>query len=425
MASAETTFLKEIYLRGLDGVQPAVLLKKCLHRHEGKLYCHNTRIPASRGGRNILAGSGKAALNMAKALLPYLPGNTEKAPLIVPSGTPGGEYPLLPGDHPLPGANSLRAGKAVLRLLHSAGPSDTLYYVLTGGSSSLLEYPLPGISREEMRNATEHFLAKGLSIREINFLRARLSRVKGGRLAAECKADIHVFVLSDVMGNDMCSIGSGPFYAYPEGRFDCGELLREYGLDTALPPHVLKALRENRPPQPPREVPHYLCGSNIDLLGALSRALKARDIRTLVFPESLFGEAVKAGRMIADMIRHYSGPLPIAMIFGGETTVTLGSGPGKGGRSQETALAALEALGDRKGWALLCAGSDGIDGNSDAAGAAVDGSVWKKAAEKGLSPGACLTAHDSYTFHRHCGSLIRCGHTGTNVNDIAVALLTG
>ena len=146
-------------------------------------------------------------------------------------------------------------------------------------------------------------------------------------------------------------------------------------------------------------------------------------IKPLSFPESLFGEARQAGKMIADMIKFYSGPKPVCMIFGGETTVTLNASPGQGGRSQELALSALEVLKDMKGVTLLAAGSDGMDGVGGAAGAIVNAETYRKALELGLSIPEYLDRHDSYHFHDQCGSLITTGHSGTNVGDVVLALI--
>ncbi|MDZ7795761.1 MAG: glycerate-2-kinase family protein [Candidatus Marinimicrobia bacterium] len=211
MFSPGKKFLKDVYLQSLSAVQPSALFGKYLHRFENKLYYHNSLVPAAADGKTVLAGSGKASVNMAKAVLGYVSVKPENTLLISPFLNTGEKFRVLPGDHPLPGRNSCRAGKTMAKLMNDLEPGDLVYYVLSGGSSSLLEYPAEGISIEDIQKANKVFLASGLTIHEINFLRTRLSRIKGGGLAEYCRANVCVFVLSDVMGNDMSVIGSGPF----------------------------------------------------------------------------------------------------------------------------------------------------------------------------------------------------------------------
>ncbi|MFO7841831.1 MAG: DUF4147 domain-containing protein [Fidelibacterota bacterium] len=425
MFSPEKKFLKDVYLQSLNAVQPSVLFGKYLHRFENNLYYHNTLVPVSSDGKTVLAGSGKASVNMAKALLSYLSVKPDNTLLVSPFPNTGKEFRVLSGDHPLPGRNSCRTGKAMAELMKDLKPGDLVYYVLSGGSSSLLEYPAEGISAGDIQKANKVFLTNGLTIYETNFLRTRLSRIKGGGLAEYCRATVCVFVLSDVMGNDMSVIGSGPFYSPATQNYDIDTLIRQYRLEESLAPHVIKKLRENTPAakKEKKDIPHFLVGSNIDLLGSAAAILEKKGINVITFPESLYGEARDTGKMIASMIRHFRGPRPSCLLFGGETTVTLSGKTGKGGRSQETALSALLELNKENNYVLLCAGSDGIDGNSDAAGAVVNEHTQKKAKDTGLSLSEFMERHDSYSFHQQCGSLIKTGYTGTNVNDIAMALL--
>ncbi|MDZ7821375.1 MAG: DUF4147 domain-containing protein [Candidatus Marinimicrobia bacterium] len=423
MFSSEKIFLKDVYLQSLNAVRPSVLFEKHLHSSGNTLYFQNTPLPVFPPGRILLAGSGKASVQMAKALLPRLPVTPERTLLVSPRPDAAEGLQVFPGEHPLPGKKSLNAGKAMTELLRDTAPGDTVFYMLSGGSSSLLEYPLEGISMEDIRNAGAAFLERGMSIHEINALRSRLSRVKGGRLAELCRANTHVFVLSDVMGNALSVIGSGPFYPPPAGSFDPDLLIETYRLGECLPEHILGKLRENAPPAAGIPATHHLLGTNTDLLGTAAGLLEKAGMRVICFPDSLYGEAREAGEMIAQMILQYRGERPACILFGGETTVTLSGKSGKGGRSQETALSALRELGGREDYALLCAGSDGIDGNSDAAGALVDHRTRAKAKDSGLSLTAFLRRHDSGTFHERCESQIRTGYTGTNVNDIAMALI--
>jgi len=280
------------------------------------------------------------------------------------------------------------------------------------------------ISLEDIQKSTDSFLSLGMSIHEINVLRATMSQVKAGKLAKICKAKTYIFVLSDVMGNDLSIIGSGPFYKTAIEQNMIENLIAKYKLEDHLSKHIINVFKNHQAIRNIRDIPHYLIGSNMELLEAAELNCFDESIRPLSFPESLFGEAILAGKMIADMLKHYSGPKPTCMIFGGETTVTLNDHPGKGGRSQELALSVLEELKNTPGLSILSAGSDGIDGVGGAAGAIVDADTFKTANSLGLSIEAYLDKHDSYHFHKQCGSLIEIGYTGTNVGDVVLALIS-
>ncbi|MBN2781226.1 MAG: DUF4147 domain-containing protein [Candidatus Marinimicrobia bacterium] len=415
-------FLKTVYLKSLVDVHPDALFSAYLHLYDRELYYRNTLIPLGSRGRLVLAGSGKAALTMAKALTRYLPRPPDETLLIAPAGGNEDMQGVYPGDHPVPAENSLASGQKMLELLDSLNEHDVLLYLLSGGSSSLFEVPAEGLTIEDIQAATRVFLSAGLPIREINFLRARLSQVKAGRLAARCKANCHVFVLSDVMGNDLSVIASGPFTTLDPHAMNLEGLIRDYALDRRLPEHLLHLLRTNPPPQAAATVPHYLIGSNMEFLGAAEKHLEAEGIHTLSYPESLYGEARDSAGMIAAMIRNYRGPKPACLLFGGETTVTLSGDHGEGGRSQELALAAVSLLKDLPGTCLLAAGSDGIDGTGEAAGAVVDSGTYGLALSLGLSPEPYLVRHDSAAFHRRCGTGIVTGPSGTNLGDLVMAM---
>ncbi len=423
MSPKEKIFLTDIYLRTLQSVHPDALFSKYLHLYESNLYYRNTRINCHPSGRLILAGSGKASLTMAEALLNFLPKKPDKTLLISPFQNTTSHFDVYRGNHPVPAAESINAGKQMLALLDSLHEEDLLLYVLSGGSSSLFEYPVDGISIDDIQKATQVFLAQGLSIGEINFLRAGLSQVKAGKLAERCKANCQVFVLSDVMGNDISVIGSGPFSAQKSPSYTADTLINKYHLDSFLESHMIHRLRKNISLQSEKHIPHYIIGSNIDILESAAGILEESGIKTISFPESLFGEADDAGLMIANMLTNYTGSRPICMLFGGETTVTLSTGYGKGGRAQETALSTLNKLKNTPGITLLCASSDGIDGYTDAAGAIVDAATYQIAKANGISLEDYLLKHDSYFFHQQCGSLIKTGYSGTNVGDIVMALI--
>ncbi len=423
MPSKEKEFLNNTYHKIIDAVQPDALYKKYLHVFDNTLYYRNTLIDLETSGKLVLAGSGKASLSMGKAILPYLTRKPDNSLFISPSEPSEAPFTVMQGDHPTPDKKSLIAGNCMFELIDSLTEDDTLIYFLSGGSSSLLEYPIPGISLEDIQKSTESFLSLGMSINEINILRGAMSQVKAGKLAKLCKAKSCIFVLSDVMGNDLSVIGSGPFYKTPVEQNIIEELIAKYKLEDHLSKHIINIFKTYQAISNIRDIPHYLIGSNMELLEAAELNCFDEGIRPLSFPESLFGEAKHAGKMIADMLKHYSGPKPTCMLFGGETTVTLNKNPGKGGRSQELALTVLSELQDTPGITLLSAGSDGIDGVGGAAGAIVNTDTYKAANYLGLSIQEYLEKHDSYHFHKQCESLIEIGYTGTNVGDVVMALI--
>ncbi|MEA2077313.1 MAG: DUF4147 domain-containing protein [Candidatus Marinimicrobia bacterium] len=423
MSSKEKEFLKNTYQKIIDAVQPEALYNKYLHVFDNTLYYKNTVIDMDTPGKLILAGSGKASISMGKAILPYLTRKPNETLFISPLEPPDALLKTMKGDHPIPGENSLRAGKSMLALIDSLNENDTLIYFLSGGSSSLLEYPISGTSITDIQDITKIFLSSGMTIDEMNILRSALSQVKNGMLGERCKAKSYVFGLSDVMGNDFSVIGSGPFWHSCFDVNDIEELIFKYRLKDVLGEYLDKLYINYELIPFKDDTPHYLIGSNMDLLEAAELICFDESIRPLTFPESLFGEAKQAGKMIADMLKYYSGPRPTCMIFGGETTVTLNDDPGKGGRAQELALSVLEELKDMPEISILSAGSDGMDGIGGAAGAIVNAHTYKKAESLDLSIQDYLDKHDSYHFHKQCDSLIVTGYSGTNVGDVVLALI--
>jgi len=406
----------------VDHVKADALYKTYLRFFNNTVYYRNTPLDTYPKGKLILAGSGKASLNMGKAFVKYLPQQYDDSLFISPVKGSDTPFKVMLGDHPIPGINSLRSGESMLELISSLDENDILIYFLSGGSSALMELPEQGLTIDDLGKATDIFLANGLSIHEINILRAALSRVKAGKLASICKAKCYVFVLSDVMGNDMAIIGSGPFHPSNSDPEKMSEIIDKYDLHKDLAQTVMNAFRSYEVDKI-RKIPHFLIGSNMDLMHAAEIACFDAAVKPLSFPESLFGEAQKSGKMIADMLKLYSGDKPACMIFGGETTVSLNEHPGKGGRSQELALSVLQELKDTPGLYLLSAGSDGIDGVGGAAGALIRTDTYHKSQELGLSIQEYLAKHDSYHFHEQCGSLIKTGYSGTNVGDVVMALI--
>jgi glycerate-2-kinase len=347
---------------------------------------------------------------------------------------------VVPGDHPEPGAGSRSAAEALARAAADAGPRDEAWVLLSGGTTSLLGAPIDGVSAADLATLYAVLLGSGLDISAINQIRKRFSRWGGGRLAAAlAPARVRVFVVSDVIGDDLASIGSGPCVPDPARARDVRRALDSAGLSARVPPALLALLSDveaGRAPETPKphdpafaKVETRLIASNRLALDAAAARAVALGLSAEIVQAPLAGEAASAGRELATTLLSYArasaGQPRRCVIWGGETTVTLGADPpGLGGRSQELALAAAEVLaraGDDR-VALLAAGTDGRDGPTDAAGAVVDGNTWEAVRRGGRDPARDLAAHDAYRALDAAGALLRPGLTGTNVMDVVIGL---
>ena len=341
--------------------------------------------------------------------------------------------------HPLPDENGLAATMEIIRL---AGTFDARTFVLcliSGGGSALLVAPYGAISLKEKQEAVDLLLKGGATIHELNAVRKHLSRVKGGRLAQIMSpATIESLILSDVMGDDLDVIASGPTAPDTSTYEGALRVVEKYGLSTRLAPSILGLLKEGASgaaPETPKagdpvfsRVVNRIVGNNSGALEAAARKARALGFDAAVSPEPVQGEARDAGRRLAQKaMAVQSGRSPEAhtkrcLISGGETTVSV-KGHGLGGRNMELALAFALAVEGREGITLLSAGTDGTDGPTDAAGAIVDGKTAPDARARGISPEDYLARNDSYHFFEKAGGLLRTGPTGTNVMDIQVMLV--
>jgi hydroxypyruvate reductase len=344
--------------------------------------------------------------------------------------------------HPVPDERGEEAARAVEALAQGLGESDLLLLLLSGGASALLPAPCPGISLADKARTTSLLLRAGASIHELNAVRKHLSRLKGGGLArAAAPARVVALVLSDVVGDDLSTIGSGPVAPDPTTYADALAVLSERGLLAEVPPPVrarLEAGQRGEAPETPkpgdpllRRVATRIVGSNRLTVEAAAREARRQGLRSLVLTTRLEGEAREAARILVAILRECveagrPARPPVCLLAGGETTVTV-RGNGQGGRNQELAVAAVEPLGGFPVPAVLASlATDGIDGASDAAGGVVDGETQKKAREMGLAPPAhFLAENDSRNFLGPLGGLIRTGPTGTNVVDLTVLLAGG
>lgn len=372
-------------------------------------------------GKTILIAVGKAAWQMARAALDTLD-HVDGGIVITKYDHVKGDLPGIPcweAGHPVPDDNSFSATKKALDLVQGLSAEDTVLFLLSGGGSALFELPL--IPGEELQDITKQMLACGADIVEMNRIRKRLSAVKGGKFAQACApAKVLSIVLSDILGDPLDSIASGP--AYPDSS-TCEQALavvKKY--DLQLSPEALTLLHQETP-KTLDNVETHINGSVRELCAAAADAATRLGYEPVYLTDQLSCEAREAGRFLSAVLKSHAGSgRSLAFIAGGETVVHL-TGKGLGGRNQELALAACEGIAGLSGAAVFSFGSDGTDGPTDAAGGYTDGGSLDALKESGLDLYEVLADNDAYHALKSIGGLIVTGATGTNVNDVAVALL--
>ena len=371
-------------------------------------------------GRVLLVAAGKAAWQMARAAVEAL-GPVDAGVVVTKYGHVQGQLPgvaCYEAGHPVPDENSFRATQAALDLVAGAKETDTVLFLLSGGGSALFEKPL--IPGGELQDITQQLLACGAGIVEMNTIRKRLSAVKGGRFALACApARVYSIVLSDILGDPLDMIASGP--AVPD-RSTCAQaqaIAETYSLRLS---GAARACLQQETPKALDNVETHITGSVRELCAAAAAACGQLGYQPVLLTDHLDCEAREAGRFLADIARTHAGRgQATAYLAGGETVVRL-TGHGLGGRNQELALAAAPGLAGLPA-AVFSVGSDGTDGPTDAAGGYVDGDTAAALAARGLNAGAVLADNDAYHALQAVDGLIVTGPTGTNVNDVAVVLV--
>lgn len=440
MVQSNQGTLERLFRAAVNAVDP----ERCVVRHLADragpvvLSSRGRTVARLDRGRIWVVAAGKAAVGMARGALSVLgerlAGGVVAAPVV--DRRLSTRLRCFSAGHPLPDAKSVAAGRAVWRLLGRVGPSDTVLLLLSGGASSLLALPAPGVSLRDKIRTTEELLRSGAPIGEVNAVRKHLSLLKGGGLARRAgRARVVALLVSDVIGNRPSVIGSGPAAADPTTFAEAWRVLERRGLLGRIPPSVRQRLalgRLGRLPETPK--PGELCTRHV-VVAHVGRALHAAKAeaeslgaRATIVTRALRGDTRAAARRLALLARRLAqgrrSRRPICLLAGGETTVAV-RGRGRGGRNQEFALAfALEVAGVG-GIAALSAGSDGIDGPTDAAGAFVDSTTVARARGLGLDPRKFLERNDSYGFFRRLGDLFRPGPTGTNVMDLKFVWIGG
>lgn len=426
--------LKKIISRGLAAADARAAVGRAISRDGAELVIGRHRYDLNRYERIVVVGAGKATAPMARAVEQRLGHRLNSGFIVVKQGhgLPMKRIVVAEASHPVPDQSGLSAAAKLCAMAAELGRRDLLIVLLSGGASSLLPAPVAGVTLADKQRTTEKLLRCGATIREINTVRKHLSRIKGGRLAELTEATVVTLILSDVLGDDLSAIASGPTVPDPTTYQDAVAILKRYHIWRAVPQRVRQHLDRgcqglaSETPKPGsslfRLVRHHVVGNNATAVAAAASAAREAGFRTLVQKQAVTGEACEAGKRFGAMARTILGegtPLqqPCCLVAGGETTVTI-TGSGTGGRAQEfAAAAALEIAGLAKVW-VVAFGTDGTDGPTDAAGAVVDGDTVARAQRLKVDLKGSLKRHNTYPAFRKLGQHIVTGPTGTNVNDL-------
>jgi len=429
----------EIFQAALDAANPRI----AIHRHvrrEGENLLVDRAVYDLGPGRVVVVGAGKACAAMAAAVEEVLGDRIRDGVVVVKDGyaLPLRRIRVTQAGHPVPDARGAEGTSAILGLLTETRPEDLVIVLISGGGSALLPAPVAGIDLIEKQAMTRALLACGATIEEINAVRKHCSRIKGGQLArALFPARSLTLILSDVIGDPLDAIASGPTVPDTTTYGEALEVLRRYRVEDRIPVSILRHLergaRGEIPETPKAGDPcfatahHCIVGNNFQsLLAARDRAARL-GFQALLLTTALKGESREVAKVLAALLlemRRSGHPLspPACLLLGGETTVTV-RGKGKGGRSQELVLAGAIAIAGGRDLVIFSAGTDGTDGPTDAAGAVADGDTWARAKEVGLDPLRALEENDAYHFFEGVGDLIKTGPTLTNVMDVILVLV--
>ena len=428
--------LRKLIVKGLDAVDARAAVGRAISRNGEELIIGRRRYDLRRYERVVVLGAGKATASMAQAVEQRLGSRLQGGFVVVKYGhvVPTRRIVVAEAGHPVPDRSGQRAAARLCAMVEELGRRDLLIVLLSGGASSLLPAPVPGVTLADKQRTTQELLRCGASIREINTVRKHLSRIKGGRLAELTKATVATLILSDVLGDDLSAIASGPTAPDPTTYQDAVAILKCYRIWRAVPQRVRRHLDfgcqglVSETPKPGsslfRRVYHHIVGSNTAAITAVVHAAREAGLRTLVQRPTLTGEAQDEGKrfgVLAKNIARTGKPLqrPCCVVAGGETTVTV-TGKGAGGRAQEfAAAAALEIAGLAKVWVVAI----GTDGPTDAAGAVVDGHTVARAQRLLVDLKSALKRHNTYPALKRLDQLIVTGPTGTNVNDLYLLLV--
>ena len=417
----------------LNAIDPASSLQSWLKVSDGRMFAGDFSFPLSRFKRIVIISVGKASSSMMRIALKTLKGAEISGILVVPKGeaTPQVDkrVEVFFAGHPLPDEDGLQASRRVMSLAQSTKNDDLLLCLISGGASAMLPAPPPSIPLRDKTDVTSRLIRSRATIHEINTVRKHLSQLKGGRLVEMSRASAIVsFIMSDVTGNPVSDIASGPTAPDPTSYRDAIDVLNRHDLWKSAPLSVKSHLTEgvkgkiSETPKPNnasfKRVHNLIIADNQTACRGAKRSLERMGISATIVTSSVDMDATCMGRLLASIAgdKRRMGERG-ALIFGGETTVHV-RGKGRGGRNQEVALYAVGGIAGIDGVAIAAMGTDGIDGNSKAAGAIVDGYTAKRAEIKNLDQSKFLVRNDSFSYFNKLNDSIIIGRTGTNVGDL-------
>ena len=430
--------LARLFASAVAAVEPVAAVRRHCSIVDDVLQVGDHRIDLGGIERVIVVGAGKASAPMAQAVEDLLGERVVGGVVVVKHGhgAPLRRVRCSEAGHPVPDAAGAAGALALEAMLSGLSPRDLVIACLSGGASALIPAPRPPLTLADKQAVTRELLACGAAIAEINTVRKHLSRLSGGLVARlVAPARLVALVLSDVIGDDLATIASGPTAPDPTTFADVAAIITRYGIAQSLPPAVCDLVARGvagHEPETPKPgdpcfvgVVNQVVGSNRQALAAAAATALELGLEPVILATPITGEARRAAADFCAraMTIAAGSSRPRALIAGGEVTVTLGATPGRGGRAQEFALASALALGGSSGIAILAAGTDGNDGPTDAAGALVDGSTLVRSAGLGLSAREHLDRHDANPFFAALGDLVISGPTRTNVMDCYLAVI--
>lgn len=429
-----------IFYAGLKAVDPVNAVKAHLRHEDGTLILQGREYDLSAFGNVYVVGMGKAAASMAKAMEDILGDRLTAGVVNVKYGhtVPLGTIKVNEAGHPVPDEEGIRGTREIIQLLKKTGKNDLVICLISGGGSALLPFPAEGLTLEDKQHLTKSLLECGASIHEINALRKQVSQVKGGRLARLAHPSTLIsLILSDVIGDDLDVIASGPTVPDTHTFHDCKQIFEKYGLkgkvSGRLVDYIERGCRGEMEETPKPDDPIFqsthnaIVGSNILAVEAAKEKAIELGYNSLVLSTFIHGETEEVAKVhtaIAKEIISSGNPVdkPACIVSGGETTVTI-EGKGAGGRNQEFVLAAAIDIDGIDDVVVLSAGTDGNDGPTDAAGALADGTTINRARELGLNAYEHLCENNSYYFFKPLNDLLITGPTNTNVMDLRLVLV--
>jgi len=429
-----------IFYAGIDAVEPTAAVRRFCRREKKYLFTGEVKYNLDKLNNIFIIGAGKAGAPMASAIEDILGERITEGIVNVKYGHVAAlkHVKLVEAGHPVPDKNGQAGASAILNLATRAKKDDLVICLVSGGGSALLPLPVSGLVLKDKQNTIKKLISCGATIHEINAIRKHTSLLKGGGLAkAVFPANLVTLILSDVVGDDLDVIASGPTVCDSSTFDDCLGIIAKYGIENKLPAKVVKHLNDGakgKTPETPKagdnvfeRTTNFVVGSNIEAVKSAKQKAESLKYNTLVLSSMIEGNTKDAANFHCAIVKEIvkTGiPVsrPACVISGGETTVKV-TGKGLGGRNQEFALVAAIGIAELENVAVLSGGTDGTDGPTDAAGAFADSETLKRAYALGIDPHKYLSENDSYNFFKKLGDLFITGPTNTNVMDIRIILV--